>query len=102
MPGRKKQQFRTPYRRPAARPNSQKQDGDRSLDGPARDLMLTHDISQLRTLIEQRTESCRFADEHAQTEPSPRALRAYQIAARSLAEAERALVLALELNRSSV
>ncbi len=65
-----------------------------AIDVAARALLVSHDPATLRTLAGHLRSVCDEADRVAQETPSPPALETYRRAARSLAEAERALALA--------
>jgi hypothetical protein len=91
---------RRQQRRPAFRPRK----GDRStgredssaLEAGARRVLAAngHDARRLEALVRDLRQLRDEADRVAFDEPSPEALRDYRRAARELAEAERALVLA--------
>ncbi|GEM_PF-2099439 len=93
MPGRRKQQSFTRRRRAPVNPGSQQQEIEHTIDRAARDLLLNYGPAELRALVARSREACQYADQQAQIEPSPQALRRYNSAARTLAEAERALSL---------
>jgi hypothetical protein len=84
-------------RRPAFRPprgvqpdNSREQAG---IDAGARRLLGAHDARSLESLVHDLRRLRDEADRRASDQPSPDALRAYRLAARELAEGERALSL---------
>jgi hypothetical protein len=93
---------RRQQRRPAFRPNKggrsrRTQDQDTAvLDVGARRVLvaLGRDAQRLTALVHDLRQLRDEADRVAYAEPSPEALREYRRAARELAEAERALVLA--------
>lgn len=93
MPPRKRQRYRKPFQRTAnARPDQRV--SDQALDAAARNLCSSHSLAELRSLVQQSREAFQFADQLAQQDPSPQALRSYRSAERILAEVERALSLA--------
>ena len=96
MPPRKKQQYYARRRRPPANPGSQQQVIDQAVDRAARDLLLNYGLTELRVLVERSRAACQLADQEAQAQPSPDALRRYHIAERKLVEVERALSLTNE------
>lgn len=93
MPQRKKQQYFTRRKRAPAAPGSQQQVIDQAVDRAARDLLLNYGPAELQAFVQRSREACQVADQEAQTQPSPEALRRYHAAERKVAEAERALSL---------
>lgn len=93
MPPRKRQYFKRPQRRA---PNNNPQDrlSEQAVDAAARQLMASNDLTELRMLAQRTREAFQWADQEAQQQPSPEALRRFRIAQRRLAEVDRALDLA--------
>jgi len=92
MARRRQQQYR---RRPA--PTARVDDGlaDSAMNAAAGRLAAAHTLEELRILVTRSREANDWADQQAQHDPGPEALRRFRAAAQSLAEAERALALAL-------
>jgi len=93
---RKRQQYRRPPRRIA-----QSDDGltAEALNRAAARLTSSHTLPELQSLVTQTREAKDWADQQAQQQPGPEALRRFRGAAQQLAEAERALGLAESVTR---
>lgn len=93
MSPRKRPTYRRFQRRPTDNRNRDSL-GEQAIDSAARTLAANHELAELRSLVERTREAFEWADQEAQDRPSPEALSRFRIAARRLAEAERALALA--------
>ncbi len=77
----------------AARPEDL-QLAEQALNNAARHLAARHSLAELRQIVNQSREAFLWADQQAQLQPGPDALRRFRISERQLAEVERALALA--------
>ncbi len=93
MPQRKKQQYYARRKSAPATPGAQQQVIDQAVDRAARDLLLNYGPAELHAFVQRSREACQVADQEAQAQPSPEALRRYHAAERRVAEGERALSL---------
>lgn len=88
---RKRQQYRRRPRTTSAPANGL---AEEALNASAGRLASSHTLEELRLLVTRSREANDWADQQAQQEPGPEALRRFRAAAQSLAEAERALAMA--------
>jgi hypothetical protein len=93
-----RRQQRRPVFRPRKGGRSVKTEDTGALDAAARRVLLAHghDPERLAALVRDLQQLRDDADRMAFDEPSPDALRQYRRAAREVAEAERAVVLATD------
>ena len=96
MPRRRQQQYRRPPRR-TIEPDDWL--AAEALNRAARRLSSNYTLPELQSLVTQTREARDWADQQAQQQPSPEALRRFRAAAQQLAEAERALGLAGDVVR---
>jgi hypothetical protein len=91
-----RRQARRPTFRPARNRRLERTEDQSALDSGARRFLAQHgqDVRHLEALVHDLQQLRDEADRLAIADPSPDALSAYRRAARELAEAERALVLA--------